>query len=507
MQQTALDRPKDIALHKLYPKIQPIAPLNKEDVVTDIGLRALTEGLDKDSRKEIFKAVINVPTDEGGEVVRNAVYLMSSNMGWSKRVRIIQTVADIPVNEKDEVIALAQKVITPPMPWFAKIEIVKAVTGVPAQKRTRVVKNTVYLITKDTEWFERAELIRMVALLPVSFNEPEFALAQKVIAPGMGNFSKIEIVNAMIDVPAHDRADVIQHTLQLMDSQTQAIERGVVIRVVARLAADQRADYVQRQRGGGPSDLFLSRLVTNDFNRLALETLRGINVDLEIAENINVNNEGNRSRRVKAAIELLREHQGEMPGDKIDEAVLEFMSYLNGCQNCEYKKLALHALLAPQQGGRDFGPLINKNQITIMGLKISGEEVIARLWVFASKLTELDQTLAKDGIIFGLKESCEEKFRVCNPGKVERLITAVLQGRLPGVEIELMTKKEVSTGQAMEMFFYREAHRGIEQLEPLLDAANRFCDENPAVNRTDFIREIIAYAQAGGFGYEDTEVS
>lgn len=49
------------------------------------------------------------------------------------------------------------------------------------------------------------------------------------------------------------------------------------------------------------------------------------------------------------------------------------------------------------------------------------------------------------------------------------------------------------------MFFHVEAHQQIEQVNALLDAATRFCDENPAVNRTSFLDEIKQYAQAQGF--------
>ncbi len=74
-----------------------------------------------------------------------------------------------------------------------------------------------------------------------------------------------------------------------------------------------------------------------------------------------------------------------------------------------------------------------------MGLSISGEEVIGRLWIFASKLTGSEETNAKESMVSGLKDSYDEFMgKVCNPGKVQRLVVGVLQGRLPGVNIELM---------------------------------------------------------------------
>ena len=53
---------------------------------------------------------------------------------------------------------------------------------------------------------------------------------------------------------------------------------------------------------------------------------------------------------------------------------------------------------------------------------------------------------------------------------------------------------QVSAEQAMQMFFTIEAHQAINTKDNLSEAANRFCDENPGVNRQEFIEEINAYA-------------
>jgi hypothetical protein len=117
-------------------------------------------------------------------------------------------------------------------------------------------------------------------------------------------------------------------------------------------------------------------------------------------------------------------------------------------------------------------------------------------------LTEPDQTNAKDSLISALKDSYYMGSRVCDQGKTQRSVVGVLQGRLEGVDVELSTEMQVPTPQAVAMFFHVEAHRNIEQLAPLFNAASRFCDDNPAVNRDDFVLQIRLYAQAQGFGDE-----
>ena len=184
-----------------------------------------------------------------------------------------------------------------------------------------------------------------------------------------------------------------------------------------------------------------------------------------------------------------------MAQSQINKGVQEFTQYLNDCQmDAQHKRLALHALSGPGDG-TDFGPLLSETHFNIHRLRISGGEVVGRLWIFASQLVEPDQTNAKNSMISALKDSYYQDSRVCNEGKTQRLVVGVLQGRLQGVNIELGADMQLPTAQAVEMFFNVEAHRNIDQLAPLLEAANRFCDVNPLVNRAGFIREIEIYAQ------------
>jgi hypothetical protein len=166
------------------------------------------------------------------------------------------------------------------------------------------------------------------------------------------------------------------------------------------------------------------------------------------------------------------------------------------------KQLANWALLAPKREDEVFGCLISQEPFTLLGLEISGKEVIGRLWIFLSDLVEPDRTNAKIGMISALKNSYDDVgIRVCDQGKTQRLLLRVLQGRLEGVNIELTEGMQIPTTQAIRMFFSIEAYQHIQQLEPLLEAARRFCDENTLIaDRVDFLREIRKYAEKSGFG-------
>ena len=183
----------------------------------------------------------------------------------------------------------------------------------------------------------------------------------------------------------------------------------------------------------------------------------------------------------------------------IDQAKDAFVLYLDQSPiDPEQKELAKTALLKPRRHGGEYGPLIDDSSFTVRGLSLSGKELIARLWIFSSQLTEPEQTNAKSGMISSLRDSYDLGGRVCNPGKAQRLVVAVLQGRLAGVNIEGGMPIQIPAAQAIAMFFADETRREIDMLHVLLAAANRFCDENRSVNRPEFIREIRAYAEQQG---------
>ena len=83
--------------------------------------------------------------------------------------------------------------------------------------------------------------------------------------------------------------------------------------------------------------------------------------------------------------------------------------------------------------------------------------------------------------------------RVCNEGKVQRLVINVLQGHLPGVDVDQIPA-EVAAAAALNMFFNVERNRGIANRGELLAAAELFCQENPRVGMLGFLAGIREYA-------------
>jgi hypothetical protein len=431
----------------------------------------------------IIQKVIAIPAEERDSVITNAVRLVTPQMAAGVRGYIIGKVITIAVEEREAVITNVLRLVTPQMVAGDRGYIIGVILKIPAEERDAVVTNVLRLVTPQMVADDRGYIIGVILKIPAEERDAVVTNTLRLVTPQMNAGDRIHIIRKVIAIPVEQREAVITNALRLVTPQMNADGRGIIIRGIIAIPAEEREATITNTL----------RLITpqmNAYDRIMI-LLNGLTINVH---------EGKRDQQVRAAIELLRIHQGQLSEDEINQAEQEFTEYLNNRQmDAEDKRLAKRALSAPKEENEEFGPLISEEPFTILGLEISGKELIGRLWIFASGLTEPDQTNAKDSMISALKDSYYMGSRVCDQGKTQRSVVGVLQGRLEGVDIELGTEMHVPTPLAVAMFFHVEAHRNIEQLEPLLNAANRFCDDNPAVNRDDFIRKIRLYAQVEGF--------
>ena len=396
--------------------------------------------------KMVFiEAVAALPAEKRKEVITSALPLLKTGMDSFEKGKIVQVVAAIPPGEQQDVAARASPLISEELNGLAASEIVQEVAAVAAEERADVITLVSPLFTQEIDNRGRAVIIKMVH-----------------------------------DVPAREREEFVALVRQLISPQMDVHEKINQFRMVAERPAAERAEFVRR--------------------RLALQYAPH-RLRPPQAEGVDVHT-GNRDPRTKKAIELLRKRQARLSFDEVDRATNEFIEYLNNSSVApDKKRRAQDALLKPRGSSEGFGALIPPDlpdEFSVQGLLTSGKELIGRLWIFASNLTEQEQTLAKESMITALSESSDQNGeRVCNQGKTQRLIVAVLQGRLDGVNIDEIPV-QVSGAQALPMFFNVKARQDIDNLEDLLEAAAKFCNENPAVNREDFIRQIHDFAVQQG---------
>jgi hypothetical protein len=144
---------------------------------------------------------------------------------------------------------------------------------------------------------------------------------------------------------------------------------------------------------------------------------------------INVH-DGDRDARTADALKVLWESQGALSDEVIDMNYREFRDYLE-TQKESVKADVMRVL--DSQVSSEWGGLL-KGRVTTAGLDTTGQELLARFWLFAK--TGDEQENKKSAIITALKNSIDHGAVVCNPGKLQRLATFVLQGYLRGVNID-----------------------------------------------------------------------
>jgi N-acetylglutamate synthase-like GNAT family acetyltransferase len=437
---------------------------------------------------EIIQAVAAIPTKEREDVTKVSCLLIAPEMRsvFYDVPEIIQTVAAIPVDEREDVIKASCLLIAPEMrlAFYSIPEIIQFVAAIPKEEREEVVKTSCLLISPEMRgtFYGMPEIIQIITAIPKEERESVVRTSCLLITPEMRLYNIPEIIQAVAAIPVGEREDVIRSSCLLIAPEMRTQDITGIIRIVAAIPVNERARIVQEV-------IFIPANQREEAIRNALFLPPHMGMDVH---------ENNRDQRVKAAIELLFAHQKHITTTEIHKAKDSFIAYLEEAPIHSIKKeLAQRALLEPRKNNQDFGPLIHDEDFSILGLQMTGTDLIGRLWIFVSELSGKEQTNAQVSMVSALSDSYSDfNVKVCNQGKTQRLIVAVLQGRLAGVSIE--DAISINTSQAIEMFFNIEAHKKIDELKNLMEAAQQFCKDHTYVNKDTFIPEIEEYARLQG---------
>ncbi|NDE82726.1 MAG: leucine-rich repeat domain-containing protein [Chlamydiia bacterium] len=265
-------------------------------------------------------------------------------------------------------------------------------------------------------------------------------------------FAAFPIFNALARVDSRERRSIVHHLNLFVDPHTPIHRVTEMIREMAPMTDQLRANYV-RARLNAPV--------------LVPPPAEGIDV-----------HSGSRDARTRAAIEKLRAHQKGIDISSMEaRAVEEFRRYLNASahQKGGLAKRALHG-----KESRGFGPFLTDHSFMVHGLQLTGSEIIARLWTYASTLESPDDGCAKDAMISALASAFyADGSRVCDPGKTQRLIVAVLQGRLPGVNID----EAQTLNDLINNFFSHPDNQIINNKRDFAEAMRLFRSSNPSFNQ------------------------
>jgi hypothetical protein len=324
-----------------------------------------------------------------------------------------------------------------------------------------------------------------------------------LITPEMPHFAQGLIINAVVHTNATDRELVFAQASRLITQDMSGIEKGSIITSVRDSPADERAARVQRALDQIPQDIenglangdLVLRMGTILQTPLD-EAIPPLNADMnELAaqgqNRVNVHH-GTRDAKTREAIELLQEQQGPLVQKDIDAAVEEFEKFLNDSKDLDLKAKAQQAL-GGKGANESWPPLLNDHSLHAIDygrLQISGEELIARLWIFANEHAERDN--CRYAMIKALSDSIEGGVRICPPGQAQHLVTGVLQGRIVGVDVDGVRPK---LNEVVNRFL--QSNQNCESRALLLSNAEEFLTNNPdLVNRDAFLNEINIFADS-----------
>lgn len=214
--------------------------------------------------------------------------------------------------------------------------------------------------------------------------------------------------------------------------------------------------------------------------------------------NLNTRDVHDIDAEVVRAIAILREAQGDMTRAEIARNVTEFKAYLHARPESAEKSRAIRALEGPRDTD-DWGPFL-------CGNGSANAELIARLWSYSTSYEPQEpaadiprqRELAKEDIVKALSKCFNgDGTRVCNPGKRNRLVASVLQGRLPGVNLnEFLVDGPIADlvdeflGQHTDDENHPNKENRKRHGEDLTTHARMFIAEKPAEHHEAFMSQI-----------------
>jgi hypothetical protein len=228
---------------------------------------------------------------------------------------------------------------------------------------------------------------------------------------------------------------------------------------------------------------------------------------------INVHDAG-RDDATTVAYRRLLEAQRGLSSSTIQRAYEDFMRTLAALTDEPLKRKVRIALGLEGASGGGFGGL-SAGHITSCGLDTDYQDLMGRLWHFVStyidplattpKAQAQEQENARRSLFGALAASIEtDGHLVCNPGKLQRIAVAVLQGRLAGVNIDGSVVKEsvgsvsaaprieppLDNHSAWRMFEMINPFRTPFSAETYRERAEAFIRENPRVD-APWLREEV----------------
>lgn len=482
-----------------------IPPEDRKACVDQV-LRLITSDMKGNQRVQIARAIVAMPPEQRIAFVDQALRLITVRMNDIQRARIIEWLDAIPLEEKTAFVNQALRLINAvgaDMNLTSQILAIKWLFEKTPEQRIAFVDHVLHqIITAHTE-NERITIlayaynIQWLDATPLEERTVFVYQALRLInavEADMTIVDRIELAKLLVRMTPEERIDFVNQVLRLITAHMNKIERYMIFNYVYNIPLEVRGNHVNR----------IVQLMSRIYARVQEPVIfdaRLILVFLQLADERFVANHGvnvhRREKAVRQALELLGQAQGTLSPLTIDGAVRDCIAYLEGLeQNGNQRgQKALRALQGAQEADETWGSLFSEKVFIIHGLETSGQEVVGRLWLYIQTLEEAERSLARDSLVTALNRGfADDGDFICNPGKVGHLVSAILQGRFDGIEIDEL-EAQLTPNQASAAFLTPERLQtnpsAIELISQALDFITS--DELPNYDCVAFSSLVMDY--------------
>jgi len=451
---------------------------------------------------QIAKIFGLLPPQERNEYAAIVSTVCRVQMEGHQKASMMEILATLPDNEArvnfaNQVLQLSGLYSRNESDDAARVEIAESLLEIPQIERKDFIRQALILVKRDYKPYENSLIVSNLADIP---RDRRDVIADRTIFNNFNAQQTNQILVKFREIPPEHlkefivcARDLLYGTAAYLWNPPSSINQEVqehILKALYRIPPKNRKKFTQRiieqMKEEGCIKGSLQRCLT-----FIITPLERPIPKRPVQTRLNLH-DGDRDERTKTALLSLRGHQAglSLSQEEEERAVRAFSDFVMR-EPTAIKNKAIETLQLPKRTGEYFGPLLDGEPFSLFREMTTGEEIIARLWHYTETLEESEKQNARAGMISALADSTSETGRVCNQGKTQKLLIAVLQGRLPGVEIDRAT---LTAAEGMNAFFANEAHRKINSEFELIDAAIRSFPD-PQFNRLELMNQMREYAQ------------
>jgi hypothetical protein len=377
------------------------------------------------------------------------VNALSGGLGPDEKIHLIRATAEIDESKLTKEFVSAISTIAVEMTFQQKIKLIEAMKDVNIESYGNIILAINQLSTEFPGAIPADEKVRVVTIIGkiIPTNYENFMVAVNGLSTGMNLRNKLDVMSDVSKIGSADYgiALALGTQIQSLVHRGAAIDRFSYLLPAERALTTARALLFARwigdagERGQRMLQVMETRL-NDDVPAFGAEFAGAI----PYATGVNVH-VGDRDKKTERAYDLLLTLWDPTPAE-IEHYSAALIAYVRASGNAK----AIRALTGEGRTTHDFGGLLQAENERV-------KTRLAHLWRFVTEsvtaIAPGEVELAKQSIVNALADAVEinrdregrpvlnedgthKTHLVCNPGKYQRIATAVLQGRLQGVQID-----------------------------------------------------------------------